>query len=128
MAEEWHYAHDGKQLGPVSSEELRRLAASGQLQPTDLIWKNGMANWAPASRLKGLFPQATSTKPGPPPLDPATTRSPVPPPIESAETQSPTLGEALKAAGGLAAEQADKTRISKFSLTYRLPQSGKSRP
>ncbi len=55
MANEWHYAQDGARHGPVSTDELRRLAAEGALAPTDLIWKAGMQEWTPASRARGLF-------------------------------------------------------------------------
>ena len=55
MASTWYYAQGGQQFGPVSSRQLKRLAAGGQLRPTDLIWKDGIADWTPALKLKGLF-------------------------------------------------------------------------
>ena len=64
MADEWHYSVGGNRHGPVASTELKRLAESGQLSPTDLIWKEGLQNWVAASSVKGLFPKQS----GPPPL------------------------------------------------------------
>ncbi|HTU26855.1 MAG TPA: DUF4339 domain-containing protein [Pirellulales bacterium] len=59
MAEiQWWYARDDEQLGPLSPGELRRLAAGGGLAPTDLVWREGMNEWAPAARIKGLFPES----------------------------------------------------------------------
>lgn len=56
MADEWHYSAGGTPpIGPVSAGELRELAAAGKLAPTDLVWKEGLAEWVPASKLKGLF-------------------------------------------------------------------------
>jgi hypothetical protein len=56
MASEWYYTVNGQQAPtPVSASQLRQLAANGQLQPTDLVWQEGMANWVPASSIKGLF-------------------------------------------------------------------------
>ncbi len=55
MNKTWYYRRNDTQLGPVSVEELRQLAVSGQLSPTDLVWNEGMAEWAPASKVKGLF-------------------------------------------------------------------------
>jgi hypothetical protein len=55
MSDQWHYSRGGKQVGPVSTTELSQLAASGQLSPTDMVWKEGMGAWVPASTLKGLF-------------------------------------------------------------------------
>jgi hypothetical protein len=56
MAIEYFYTQNGQAAPtPVSAEQLRQLAASGQLLPTDMIWKEGMPLWVPASSLKGLF-------------------------------------------------------------------------
>lgn len=52
----WYYASGGQQQGPVKTVELQRLAAAGQLLPSDLVWTDSMANWAPASAVNGLFP------------------------------------------------------------------------
>ena len=40
---DWLYNKDGQQFGPVSAEDLKRLAAAGELRPGDLVWKEGMA-------------------------------------------------------------------------------------
>ena len=48
---EYFYAVDGAQTGPVSLEELRRRLQQGQLHPTTLVWKDGMANWQPLQTL-----------------------------------------------------------------------------
>lgn len=58
MADEWYYGIGDKRLGPVSSLELKRLADAGQLGAGDLVWKEGMAQWAPARAVKGLFGNA----------------------------------------------------------------------
>jgi hypothetical protein len=47
--EQWFYSTGGSQAGPVSPEELKALAATGQLKPADLIWRDGLADWSPAS-------------------------------------------------------------------------------
>jgi hypothetical protein len=60
MASSWFYTRGGKKEGPVSSKELKNLADSGQLQPTDYVWKEGMTLWTPATRIKGLFPSLPS--------------------------------------------------------------------
>ena len=52
---QWFYAKDGRQLGPVSSADMRRLAEQGVLGPDDLIWREGLEDWVPASRIKNLF-------------------------------------------------------------------------
>src|SRR5262245_25370718 len=64
MGEPWYYAKEGRQYGPVPSEELKRMATSGQLQLTDLVWKEGMAEWSQAQQIRGLFaPPSPHTTP-----------------------------------------------------------------
>jgi hypothetical protein len=55
MAEMWYYTQDGKPMEPVPREELQRLAVSGLLKPTDLVWKDGMADWVRAGAASGLY-------------------------------------------------------------------------
>lgn len=64
MATEWHVSRNGKTKGPFSSSQLKALADSGKLLPSDLLWKEGMKEPAPASSLKGLFAAASASVPG----------------------------------------------------------------
>ena len=43
----WYYSQNNQQLGPVTEEELKSKARSGQLARTTLIWKEGMSDWKP---------------------------------------------------------------------------------
>jgi hypothetical protein len=52
---DWYYARENKQTGPVSALELKRLAVAGELRPADLVWREGMTEWSPASNVRGLF-------------------------------------------------------------------------
>jgi len=58
MAEQWYYTRQGRRFGPFSLEQARQLAQAGQLQQSDLVWTEGMAEWTPASRFAQLFPPA----------------------------------------------------------------------
>jgi hypothetical protein len=76
MAPEWYYAQQGQQRGPVDGGQLKKLAAAGTLAPTDLVWREGMADWKPASEIKGLlFPaqpsQTAATPTGVPEFKPS---------------------------------------------------------
>jgi hypothetical protein len=73
MASQWYYTQGGKQCGPVSSDELKKLAGSGQLHSTDQIWKEGMAEWVQAGTSTGLFPTNATA-----PSRPTPTASPRP--------------------------------------------------
>src|SRR5688572_28217881 len=57
MADEWYYTEKGQQRGPVTTAELRRMAAASRLSPTDLVWKEGLPKWVPAGTTAGLFPE-----------------------------------------------------------------------
>lgn len=62
MSAEWHITRQGKQYGPFTEEKLRELAATKRLAPGDLIWRQGMAEWVAAEKLKGLFPTQVMRK------------------------------------------------------------------
>lgn len=64
MAQQWYVSRSGTQDGPFSSSQLKELAVTKKLKPDDLVWMEGMAEWAQASNVKGLFP------PSPPPIPP----------------------------------------------------------
>lgn len=57
MATEWHYGQGEEQHGPVPLEELKQLVASGQVQPTDMVWNADMPDWLPAQDVEELFPK-----------------------------------------------------------------------
>jgi hypothetical protein len=42
VSDEWYYTHGDEVHGPVSADELRRLARTGGLLPADLIWSAGV--------------------------------------------------------------------------------------
>jgi len=71
MADQWYYSQQGQRKGPLSEEQFKQLASSGQLKPTDMVWKSGMDKWIQASKVKGLFASAASNEPPPiaPPSD-----------------------------------------------------------
>lgn len=58
---EWYYAKHGKQEGPVSLAALRDKFKSGEISPTDLVWKEGMAEWTAASNV----PEVSAPDPSP---------------------------------------------------------------
>jgi len=69
-AMQWYYAKGDRQLGPVGTAELKQLAASGSLEPQDLIWREGMDDWVPAENVKGLFEGESKRPPAAAPAPP----------------------------------------------------------
>lgn len=48
----WYLGRDGHQFGPVDDAEFRRLYDGGQLLPTDLVWREGFAEWQSVANLQ----------------------------------------------------------------------------
>ena len=77
---QWYYTCNGQQQGPVTVPFLKEKAASGELLPTDRLWKDGLKDWIAAKSLPGLkFPSAVKQSPSkqaPPPPPPRPTAAP----------------------------------------------------
>lgn len=69
MSQEWYYEDNGNREGPVTPAALRQLADAGRIRPDTRVWRQGMAQWAPAKAIKGLFADALPASPSslPPP-------------------------------------------------------------
>jgi hypothetical protein len=52
----WYYNKDGRQCGPVDGTFLQQMLLTGQIQPEDLVWSEGMPAWVPARQVPGLTP------------------------------------------------------------------------
>ena len=97
MTQHWYYTTDGRtHVGPVTTSELKRLARSGTLAPTDLVQMAGVPKWLPAAKVKGLFDAATpiagphpANMPRPEPVPPEREAS-TPQPVVAATAARPT--------------------------------------
>src|SRR5215831_17153331 len=68
MATQYYYARDGKRFGPVSADQLREVAKSGWLRPTDGVWSAELGAWTPAAKIAGLFAAAAPATAAPAPV------------------------------------------------------------
>ncbi|MGD9925456.1 MAG: DUF4339 domain-containing protein [Hyphomicrobiaceae bacterium] len=68
---EWYLARDGQQHGPVTDAELKKIIELGYLRPTDLVWRQGMAEWAAAESVLDLRSAAARPAPAPPSPSPS---------------------------------------------------------
>jgi hypothetical protein len=110
MAAEWHYSKDGKKTGPISAQELKSLADSGGLLPTDLVWKEGMSEWKQAGSINGLFLAGQRPK-----VPPASPQIKVPPTLPET-TNRQSLADAAKGAAQYAAKQTERTKLVNLTL------------
>ncbi|BCU77690.1 DUF4339 domain-containing protein [Luteolibacter sp. LG18] len=51
---QWYYSKNGTQLGPIGTEDIKAKLGSGEISATDLVWKEGMADWVPAGQVGEL--------------------------------------------------------------------------
>jgi hypothetical protein len=95
MPTTWYIARDGKQHGPVTDVEFRKLVELGHLKVTDYVWHDGAPDWMPAAQVLELAPAAAGPAPAAGRLEPQ--RQPAP-----AESASPR-----ESAGGSPREGTD---------------------
>jgi putative flippase GtrA len=77
----WYYTRGGAQAGPASAAELKRMAETGQLLPTDFVRKGNSTRWIEAGTVRGLFPEV--------PAHPQPEQLPRPEPEQRAPFDSP---------------------------------------
>jgi len=117
MAAEWFCDISGKQIGPLSAQQLKAMAEEGRLAPEHKVRQGANGPWVPAARVKGLFsadavpsasrpvkPVDASATPPPPvaqPVSPAESNHvpqakassiPPPPPASTAAATPPATG------------------------------------
>jgi hypothetical protein len=63
MADRWFYAHDDKKIGPFSGRQLRDLADSREILPTDTVWKEGIDQGVFATKVRYLFSSTQTETP-----------------------------------------------------------------
>ncbi len=119
MAAEWHYTKDGEQHGPVSASELKAFASSGTLVPTDMVRKEGMAEWKQAGKINGLFTTTSVPATNSPKVPPDLPQIKVPPTLPET-TNRQSLAEAAKGAvrgaAQYAAKQTERTKLVNLTL------------
>lgn len=104
---QWFIARDGKQHGPLSDTEMRKLVELGHLRAADLVWRLGFPDWRPASTVFSIAPQDFR-------LPQSTTRQLEPAPQSTASWAAPAEPRAERSSPGRGAAAAPRaeTRLS----------------
>lgn len=55
----WHCHIGGKTYGPVEAQQVRQWVQEQRMQPTDMVWCDGMPDWQPANTVAELLTPAT---------------------------------------------------------------------
>lgn len=123
MMASWYVEKEGRLLGPYTGPELKGLAATGRLEPGDLVRRDDRSKAVPAGEVRGLFPEADAgpSSGGPPPS--STAEADGPPSSSSGGGRLEGIGEGIKglasaskAAARLAATQARKLHLERVAL------------
>jgi hypothetical protein len=59
----WYYAVGGAQQGPVDLSVLQQYVASGSIQPSDVVFREGMTDWIPVQSVPELAMMTRATSP-----------------------------------------------------------------
>lgn len=62
MSREWYIEHNGKIVGPVTSAQLKHLAASLKINPDTKVRLGEDGEWVRAGKVQGLFTQIATAK------------------------------------------------------------------
>ncbi len=98
----WWYAKGGERFGPIEEAELRAKLVSAEIQPTDLVWREGMDNWQSAMEAFPATPEENSQSPQSPTPGQSGQASQMAAPQEPAQAQSssPLSSSPLSSASG----------------------------
>jgi hypothetical protein len=61
----YYFTQDGRECGPVSNAQIKKMAASGRLKPLDRVRRSGTAHWVAAGSLQGFLQREASMPPAP---------------------------------------------------------------
>ncbi len=68
--QQWFVVRGGKETGPYSGTQLKDMAATGKLKPTDQVRRADVETARPASAIKGLFEPVKAPRKPPPDVQP----------------------------------------------------------
>lgn len=89
---QWFIARDGKQYGPVSDAEMKKLVELRHLKPADLVWRPGFPEWRQAQAVFPPAPQPPqpklTTQPPPAAAQPQPAPAPQPVPAPAPQPQA----------------------------------------
>lgn len=92
----WFWMKDGQKHGPIDTPQLKQMAQAGQIKPTDLIWREGLPDWVPASKAKGLFGAEAAPAGGGDVSSPAASRPSASPAVAASAEQPAAPGRKAK--------------------------------
>ncbi|MBU4272172.1 MAG: DUF4339 domain-containing protein [Planctomycetes bacterium] len=84
MVAEWYCEIAGREVGPLSPQQLKAMAEKGRILPNDGVRRGAQGEWILAGRINGLLPRSVSPPPvaagSSDPIDEQPRNGPQPPP------------------------------------------------
>ena len=71
MDNQWFYAVDGGRFGPLPESQLAAIISQGRLTAQTLVWREGMADWAPLPTVSELAKYLAGRASAPPATPPS---------------------------------------------------------
>jgi len=105
-----HIDRGGERMGPYSLEDVNRYLADGTLQPSDLGWYDGAADWAPLTNIEGVV-AAGDAVPPPTPDASGSTCPNCQAPVETTQIVCMGCGTRLKEAPAAGGGTSSKTAL-----------------
>ena len=59
----WYIGRNGAQRGPLSHDQFVALRDSGEIRPSDLLWREGWSDWAVAEQVPEAAPPPKTNPP-----------------------------------------------------------------
>jgi hypothetical protein len=78
MADQWYFERDGAPAGPVSFDEMQRLARTGVLARESRVWSEGMSDWVAAGSVERIWSAPAAQHSFDAPAMPVAAASPAP--------------------------------------------------
>ena len=57
----WYYAQGDTEKGPLTTAQMKAMAAAGKVRRDDFVWRQGMDTWSPAREIADLFPNESTS-------------------------------------------------------------------
>ncbi|MDH3973145.1 MAG: RDD family protein [Deltaproteobacteria bacterium] len=59
----WFYAVGKEKVGPLTKDDIEKLAGEGKITPSTLVWADGMKNWTPYGEINPGVPEVKTAEP-----------------------------------------------------------------
>lgn len=125
---EWYYIGHYGQLGPLTHEQIQELVSGGVIVRETFVWRTGMSDWLPASRLPELQASFVAADPyvaPPPPPAPSRQTTTTPQQMTMDGWRNDVLAPAHQGYPAFGPIRSDRNRVMAGVLNLIFPGVGR---